>query len=113
MDRSSCPEVFCKKDVLKNLTKFTGKDLCQSLFFNKIAGLSNFIKKETLEQVLSCEFCEISKNTFSYRTPPMAASEWTYRAQANGRNRKKNHWVQDRTASFTLFKRNNFFFTSD
>ena len=31
-------------------------------------------KKETLEQVFFCEFCEISKNTFSYRTPPMAAS---------------------------------------
>ena len=29
----------------------------------------NFIKKETLAQVFSCEFCEISKNTFSYRTP--------------------------------------------
>ena len=24
----------------------------------------NFIKKETLVQVFSCEFCEISKNTF-------------------------------------------------
>ena len=24
----------------------------------------NFIKKDTLAQVLSCEFCEISKNTF-------------------------------------------------
>ena len=34
----------------------------------------NFIKKETLAVVFSCEFCEISKNTFSYRTPPMAAS---------------------------------------
>ena len=35
----------------------------------------NFIKKEILAQVFSCEFCEISKNTFSYRAPPMAASE--------------------------------------
>ena len=26
--------------------------------------LCDFIKKETLPQVLSCEFCEISKNTF-------------------------------------------------
>ena len=34
----------------------------------------NFIKKETLAQVLSCEFCEISKNTFSYRTPLVATS---------------------------------------
>ena len=33
-----------------------------------------FIKKETLAQVLSCEFYEISKNNFSYRTPSAAAS---------------------------------------
>ena len=26
----------------------------------------NFNKKETLAQVFSCEFCEISNNTFSY-----------------------------------------------
>ena len=25
--------------VLKKFTKFTGKHLCQSLFFNKVAGL--------------------------------------------------------------------------
>ena len=25
------PEVFCKKDVLENFIKFTGKHLCQSL----------------------------------------------------------------------------------
>ena len=31
----------------------------------KLAGLTcNFIKIETLAQVFSCEFCEISKNTF-------------------------------------------------
>ena len=34
----------------------------------------NLIKKETLAQVFSCECCKISKNTFSYRAPPMAAS---------------------------------------
>ena len=70
--RSTRPEVFCKKGVLKNFSKFTGKHLCQSLFFNKVAGL---IKKGTLAQLFSCEFCEISKNTCSYRTPPVAASE--------------------------------------
>ena len=37
--RSSPPEVFCKKDVRRNFTKFTGKYLCQSLFFNKVADL--------------------------------------------------------------------------
>ena len=35
----------------------------------------NIIKKETPKQVFSCEFREISKNTFSHRTPPVAASE--------------------------------------
>ena len=38
---------------------------------NKVAGL---VKKETLAQVFSCGFCEISKNTFFYSTPPVAAS---------------------------------------
>ena len=28
----------------------------------------NFIKKETLVQLFSCEFCEISKNPFSQNT---------------------------------------------
>ena len=31
--RSSRLDVFCKKVVLKNFAKFTGKHLCQSLFF--------------------------------------------------------------------------------
>ena len=39
LSRSSCSEVFCKKGVLRNFAKFTGKHLCQSLFFNKVAGL--------------------------------------------------------------------------
>ena len=34
----------------------------------------NFIKKETLAEGFSCEFCEIFTNIFCYRTPPMAAS---------------------------------------
>ena len=50
--RSSRPEVFCKKGVLKSFAKFTGKHLCQGLFFNKVASAAcNFIKKETLAQV--------------------------------------------------------------
>ena len=67
--RSSHMRCSVKKDVFKNFAKFTRKHLCQRLFFNKVAGqVYNFIKKESLVQVLSCEFCEISKNI--YRTPP-------------------------------------------
>ena len=73
--RSSRPDVFYEKGVLRNFAKFTGKHLCQSLFFNKVAGAAyHFIKKKTLAQVFFCEFCEISKNTFFYRTPLVAAS---------------------------------------
>ena len=43
-----------KKGVLRNFSKFTGKQLCQSLF----------IKKEILAQAFSCQFCEISKDPF-------------------------------------------------
>ena len=45
--RSSLPEVFCKRGVLKNFTKLTGKHLCRSLFLNKVAGLrpANSLKK--------------------------------------------------------------------
>ena len=32
----------------------------------------------TLAQVFSCEFCEISKNTFLHRTPLVAASDLCY-----------------------------------
>ena len=42
---SSRPEAFFKLGVLKNFAKFTGKHLCQSLFFNKVAGLNVFISK--------------------------------------------------------------------
>ena len=47
--RSSRPEVFCKNGVLRNFTKVTGKHLCQSLFFNKVAGrwLLLYIKERT------------------------------------------------------------------
>ena len=33
-------------------------------FLVKLPEVCNFIKKETLVQVFSCEFCEIFKNTF-------------------------------------------------
>ena len=53
--RSSRPEVFFEKVVLKNFAKFTRKHQCQSFFFNKVAG-------------------EIFKSIFFYRTPLVAAS---------------------------------------
>ena len=36
--RDSLQEVFCKKSVSETFAKFTEKRLCQSLYFNKVAG---------------------------------------------------------------------------
>ena len=68
--RSSRFKVFWKKGVLRNFTKFTGRHMCQDLFFSKKESLGlrpqacSFIKKESLAEVFFCEFCENSKNTF-------------------------------------------------
>ena len=37
-------------------------------------GPATLLRKKTLAQVFSCEFCEIYKNTFYYRTLLVAAS---------------------------------------
>ena len=49
--RNSRLKGFCKKGVLKNFAKFR-------------PHVCNFIKKETLAQVLSCEFCQILRIPF-------------------------------------------------
>ena len=69
-------ELFCKKMFLK-IWENSQKDTCVEVsFFNKIAGLrpSTLLKKETPTQVFFCEFCQIFKNNFFYRTLTVAAS---------------------------------------
>ena len=66
--------MFFKIGVLKNFAIFSGKHLCWSPFLiNKPEGLQRY-QKETPTQVCSCEYCEIFKNSFFYRTPLVAAS---------------------------------------
>ena len=65
LNRSSHQRCSVRKGVLRNFAKFTGKHLCQSLFFNKVAGLrlATLLKRDSA-QVFSCEFCKVSMNTF-------------------------------------------------
>ena len=57
--------MFFKNGVLKNFAKFTGKHLCRNLFFNKVADLRPAILlKQDAGAGVSCDFCEIFKNTF-------------------------------------------------
>ena len=71
--RSSCPEVFCRKAFLKILQNSPEPE---PLFNEASCGACNFINKETLAQMFSCEFCGVFKNAFFYRTPPVLASEF-------------------------------------
>ena len=95
--RRSHPEVFCGKGVLRNFAKVTGKHLFQSLFFNKVAGFSLqlYLKRDSSTDV-SCEFYEISKNTFSYRTAPVAAfGLWQYTPSKKSRNKSRSECFDD------------------
>ena len=55
-NRSSHQKCSVTKGVHRNFAKFTGSPVPEAC---------NFIKKEALAQVLSCEFYKISKNTSS------------------------------------------------
>ena len=52
--RSNHLRCSVRKGVLRNFAKFTGNPLRRNLFF----------VPKLLAQVFSCEFCEISKDTF-------------------------------------------------
>ena len=64
--RSSRPEVFCEKDVLRNFEKFTGKHLCQRLFFNKVAGLrhATLLKKRLWHRCFPMNFEKFLRTSF-------------------------------------------------
>ena len=66
-NRSSHPQVFCKKGVLKNSTKFTGKYLCQRFFFDKVAGLSPAIllKKRLWRRCFTVNFVKYLRTPIS------------------------------------------------
>ena len=59
------------KKLLIEISQNSQENTCARVSF--LIKTCNFIKKESLAQVFSCEFCEISKNIFCYRTPPVAA----------------------------------------
>ena len=65
------------KKLFLKISQNSQENTCARFSFLKKlqADVCNFIKKETLAQVLSCEFCENFKNTFLYRTPAVAASD--------------------------------------
>ena len=59
--RSSHQRCSMKKGVLRNFTKFTGKHLCRSLFFNKVATL---LKKRLWHRCFPVNFAKFFRTPF-------------------------------------------------
>ena len=70
MFRSSHWRCPVTKGVLRNFSKFTGKQLCQILSFNKVAGLLFYKVGGLGHRCFPVNFWEIYKNAFCYRIPP-------------------------------------------
>ena len=65
--RSSHQRCSIRKGVLRNFAKFTRKRLCQSLFFNKIAGLrrATLLKKRLCYRCFPVNFSKFLRTPFS------------------------------------------------
>ena len=68
--KSSHRRCSVKKGVLRNFTKFTGKHLCQSLFFNKVAGLrpATLLKKRLWHRCFPVNFAKFLRTPFLQNT---------------------------------------------
>ena len=68
--RSSHRRCSVKKGVLRNSTKFTGKQLCHSLFFNKVAALrpATLLKKILWHRCFPVNFAKFPRTTFLKNT---------------------------------------------
>ena len=68
--RSSRPEVFCRKVVLRNFSKITGKDLCQDFFFNKVAALrpATLLKKRLWHRCFPVNYEKFLRTHFLQNT---------------------------------------------
>ena len=53
-----------KKSVMRNFAKFIRKHVCRNLFFDKVKHCRSAASSSA---GVSCEFCEICKNTFFSR----------------------------------------------
>ena len=67
-------------------SKTSRENTCVGVFSNKVTGLQawNFIKKETLTQVFSCEVSQIFNNIFLQNTSGGYLWKMVYKTEALG-----------------------------
>ena len=64
--RNSHQRCSVKTGVVRDFTKFTGKQLCQSIFFNKVADLrpATLLKKRLWHRYFPVNFVKFLRATF-------------------------------------------------
>ena len=68
--------MFCKKGVLKNFAKFTGKHLCKSLFLIKLpAAPATLFKKRLWHRYFPVNFAKFLRTPFLQKNSWATASE--------------------------------------
>ena len=87
------------KGILENFANFTGKQLCQSLFFNKAALLKR-------DSGFSCEICEIFKNNvFTEHLRTTASQHYTVTVEIKSKIRTSFKTLAPKTALAWWLKR--------
>ena len=76
----SATKTFCKNATPKNFSKWTGKDQCWSILFNKVAGPmpAMVLQKRLKDTCFPVNFAKKLGTPFFPRTPPVAAMEKTF-----------------------------------
>ena len=65
LSRSSHRRCFVRKGVLRNFVKLTGKQLCKSLYFNKVAcRLVTLLKKRLRQRCFPVNFAKFLRTSF-------------------------------------------------
>ena len=70
--------MFCRKGALRNFAKFIGNTSARDYFLIKLPQPATLLKKSLWHRCFPVNFYELSKNTFFYRTHPVAASVVTF-----------------------------------
>ena len=96
-DRSSRPDVLCKKGVLiLEILQNSQENTCARVSF-----LIEFIKKETLAQVLSCESWEFSRNNFCTEHLRWLLLPWGFKKDPITRDPEKNP-IKEKPKEYTI-----------
>ena len=87
--RSNHQRCSIQKGVFRNFTKFTGKNLCQGLFFNNVAGLrpATLLKKRLWHRCFPVNFKKFLKTFFIEHL--RTTDSWVFNFQIN----KTTSWL--------------------